>query len=297
MSRNVISGDSRLSLLAPAKINLSLHVRGRLPDGYHALESLVAFAHIGDRLELAPAEETGLHVSGPFGDALAVQGNLVLQAHAALADAVGQTLPCHISLHKNLPVASGIGGGSADAAAVLNGLNRLFGLGMSPLALAEIGANLGADVPVCLSPAPAWMCGIGHEVTRLPDLPEADLVLVNPMRAVSTPQVFTALAATAELTPPQPVPNGFADLAALVDFIKTQGNALTAPAQGLVPEIADCLSALSDAGAVFAGMSGSGATCFALAPSGEGAAIAARYGDMRPQDWVQAGRILGAASL
>ena len=291
-----MSGDDRLSLLAPAKINLSLHVRGRLPDGYHALESLVAFVDIGDRLELAPAEEKRLHILGPFGDALAVQDNLVLQAHAALADAVGQTLPCHINLHKNLPVASGIGGGSADAAAVLNGLNRLFGLGISTPALAEIAANLGADVPVCLSPAPAWMRGIGHEVTRLPDLPEADLVLVNPMRAVSTPQVFTALAAAAELTPPQPVPSGFADLAALVDFIKTQGNALTAPAQGLVPDIADCIAALQKAGAAYAAMSGSGATCFALAPSGEGVAIAARYGDLRPQDWVQAGRLLGAAA-
>ena len=97
MSRNVISGDNRLSLLAPAKINLSLHVRGRFPDGYHALESLVAFADIGDRLELALAEEKRLHILGPFGDALAVQDNLVLQAHTALADAVGQTLPCHIS--------------------------------------------------------------------------------------------------------------------------------------------------------------------------------------------------------
>lgn len=289
-----MSEGDRLSLLAPAKINLSLHVRGRLADGYHALESLVAFADIGDRLEFEIAEETRLSLSGPFGDVLAADDNLVLKAHAALVDIVGQPLPCHISLHKNLPVAAGIGGGSADAAATLNGVKQLFGLDLSAAALSDIAAGLGADVPVCLSPAPAWMCGIGHQVTRLPDLPAADLVLVNPMRAVATPQVFKALAASAELTPPQPVPQGFADFGELIGFLNGQGNALTIAAQGLVPEIADCLTALFDAGAVFAAMSGSGATCFALAPIGAGAAMAARYGESRPQDWVQAGRLLAA---
>lgn len=294
MSLPLMSGHDRLSLLAPAKINLSLHVRGRLADGYHALESLVAFADIGDRLDFEIASDTGLTLSGPFDDEVAFDDNLVLQAHAALVRHIDHALPCHIGLQKNLPVASGIGGGSADAAATLNGLNRLFDLRLTPDVLSDIAATLGADVPVCLAPAPAWMTGIGHEVTRLPALPQADVVLVNPMQGVSTPQVFEALAASPELTPPQPVPAEFVNLASLIDFLNKQGNTLAAPAIELVPNIADCLVALTDAGAMFAAMSGSGATCFALAPEGEGGAIAARYREFRSQDWVQAGHLLTA---
>lgn len=292
-----MSGDDRLSLLAPAKINLSLHVRGRLPDGYHALESLVAFADIGDRMGFEKAAETSLSLSGPFAAGLAVDDNLVLKAHALLTDYVGRDLPCHMTLEKNLPIASGIGGGSADAAATLNGLNRYFDLALTPHALSEIAAALGADVPVCLSSAPAWMTGIGHDVTRLSALPAADIVLVNPMQAVATPAVFEALAASPALASSQPVPERFTDLAALIVFAGAQGNALTGVAQALVPEIGDCLATLVDAGAYFAAMSGSGATCFALAPSGDGAAIAARYGALRPRDWLQAGRLLGAVAV
>ena len=288
------SGHDRLSLLAPAKINLSLHVRGRLADGYHALESLVAFADIGDWLDFEIASETRLTLSGPFDDGLALDNNLVLKAHAALVTHIDHALPCHIGLQKNLPVASGIGGGSADAAATLNGLNRLFDLRLAPDVLSDIAATLGADVPVCLAPAPAWMSGIGHEVARLPALPQADVVLVNPMQGVSTPQVFEALAASSELTPSQTVPAEFVNLASLIDFLNRQGNTLAAPALELVPGIANCLMALTDAGAMFAAMSGSGATCFALAPEGEGGAIAARYREYRSQDWVQAGRLLTA---
>lgn len=283
-----------LTLSAPAKINLSLHVRGRRADGYHDLESLVGFVDIGDQLRFQKAAQTDLEISGPFATGLQANGNLVLKAHAALAAFVGQSLACRIVLEKNLPIASGIGGGSADAAATLHGLNTLFDLALGESELIKIAATLGADVPVCLSPAPAWMCGIGHEVTRLTALPAADIVLVNPHKAVSTPEVFKALAASFELTPSQSVPQGFADLAALIGFVQAQGNALGAPAQALVPDIADCLRALSQAGADFAAMSGSGATCFALAPIGDGAAIAARYQKARPHDWVQAGRLLGA---
>ena len=138
------------------------------------------------------------------------------------------------------------------------------------------------------------MSGIGHEVARLPALPQADVVLVNPMQGVSTPQVFEALAASSELTPSQTVPAEFVNLASLIDFLNRQGNTLAAPALELVPGIANCLMALTDAGAMFAAMSGSGATCFALAPEGEGGAIAARYREYRSQDWVQAGRLLTA---
>jgi 4-diphosphocytidyl-2-C-methyl-D-erythritol kinase len=291
MSQEFMSGPARRSLLAPAKINLSLRVRGRLENGYHALESLVAFADIGDRLDIEKGTQTALSLSGPFGDALAAEDNLVLKAHAALADAVGQALPCHISLHKNLPVASGIGGGSADAAAALRGLNDVFDLQISDAALVKIAATLGADVPVCLSPAPAWMCGIGDEITRLPPLPDTDIVLVNPLVPVATAAVFEALAASSDVTEPQTCPTAFSDLAALIDFLQAQGNALSAAAQNLAPAIKDCLAAVSDAGADFAAMSGSGATCFALVAPGQGAGLAARYRAIRPSDWVQAGKL------
>lgn len=289
---------TRLSLLAAAKINLSLHVRGRQADGYHALESLVAFADIGDRLHFEFAEETRLSLSGPFGGALATEDNLVLRAHAALADFVGKSLPCHISLHKNLPVASGLGGGSADAAATLNGLNTLFALGLSHAELAKIAAPLGADVPVCLSSAPAWMCGIGHQVTRLGALPAADIVLVNPLQPVATAGVFAALAAAPQLTPPQDCPSGFETLDALIEFVKNQGNALFRPALSIVPDIAACLDALHEAGAAHAAMSGSGASCFALVEPGQGGDVAARYARLRPHDWSRTGALLhdGAAA-
>ena len=288
------TGD-RLSLLAPAKINLSLHVRGRRSDGYHALESLVAFTDIGDFLDLEAAEEPQLIMSGPFSDALVVEDNLVLRAHAALAAHVGTPLACHMTLHKNLPIASGIGGGSADAAAALNGLNQLFGLQLGADILSELAKALGADVPICLSPEPAWMTGIGHDVKRLAYFPQADVVLVNPMQAVSTPEVFKVLGAASELVSPQPVPEGFGDFDDLLGFLEGQGNALAAPAQTLVPEIADCLAVLSDSGAAFAAMSGSGATCFALAPMGQGMRLAANYRETRTEDWVQAGTLIGVA--
>ena len=287
--------DDRLSLTAPAKINLSLHVRGRRSDGYHALESLVAFTDIGDRLDFEAADETQLIMSGPFGDTLVVEDNLVLRAHAALAAHVRAPLACHMMLHKNLPVASGIGGGSADAAAVLNGLNQFFDLQLGSGILSELAKALGADVPVCLSSEPAWMTGIGHDVKRLVDFPQADVVLVNPMQAVSTPEVFKVLDAAPELVSPQPAPEGFGGFDELLGFLKGQGNALTAPAETLVPEIGDCLAGLLDNGALFAGMSGSGATCFALAPMGQGMKLAANYRESRPQDWVQAGTLIGVA--
>lgn len=288
--------DDRLRLLAPAKINLSLHVRGRRSDGYHVLESLVAFADIGDRLDFEAAEETQLIMSGPFGDALVVDDNLVLRAHAALAAHVGAPLTCHMTLHKNLPIASGIGGGSADAAAALNGLNQFFGLQLGVDILSELAKALGADVPVCLSAGPAWMTGIGHDVTRLANFPQADVVLVNPMQAVSTPEVFKVLGTAFELVSPQPVPTGFGGFDDLLGFLEGQGNTLAAPAQTMVPEIADCLAALSDSGAAFAAMSGSGATCFALAPTGQAMNLAANYRAIRPQDWVQAGTLIGMAA-
>ncbi len=246
---------------APAKLNLALHVTGRRGDGYHLLDSLVAFAAVGDRVALQPGP-LGLRIDGPFGAALTADGdNLCLRA-ARLAGGAAQ-----IRLTKNLPVASGIGGGSADAAAVLRGLARMG----HPLP--DAAHRLGADVPVCIASDPARMQGIGEIVTPVPRLPSVPLVLVNPGVAVATPQVFAAM--DRRDNPPLPQVTRFADLAALIGWLSVTRNDLQAPAQQIAPVIGTVLSALTATGAAFARMSGSGATCFGLYPTPGAAQIAA----------------------
>ena len=285
-----------LSLLAPAKINLSLHICGRQADGYHALESLVAFADIGDRLTFEDAERSELVVQGEFAADLRQQGveNLVQRAHKRLEQALGVDLSCRITLHKNLPLAAGLGGGSADAAATLRGLNRFFALDVPHFMVSRLAQDLGADVPVCLSPRAAWMRGIGHDVTGLPDLPDADIVLVNPRIDLPTARVFESLSAAAQLSPPQDIPQQFSDVSAVTDYIAAQGNDLYAAAVSHVPDIEACLRGLRESGAVYAAMSGSGASCFALAAPGTGGDVAQAYRGHRPDDWVAAGRLIGA---
>lgn len=233
---------------APAKLNLSLHVTGRRADGYHLLESLVAFAGTGDVVTLS-AGPLSLRLEGPFAAGLmAEEDNLCLRA-ARLADAA-----VTIRLTKNLPVASGIGGGSADAAAVLRGLAR-----MGYALPAEIW-RLGADVPVCLQSAPARMEGIGERLTPLPFLPAVPLVLVNPGVAVATPQVFAGL--SRRDNPPLPPIPDFTDAGSLIRWLHGTRNDLEASARVIAPVIDEVLQALSATGAAFARMSGSGATCF-----------------------------------
>jgi 4-diphosphocytidyl-2-C-methyl-D-erythritol kinase len=279
-----------LRVSAPAKINLILKITGRRDDGYHLLESLVAFADIGDRLFINKSETSSLQLSGPFAAALG-KANIIAQAHVRLASHAGQALHSQIILEKNLPVAAGIGGGSADAAAALRGLAQLHNVDVP---LTEIAASLGADVPVCLDTAPAWMSGIGHNIERLPDLPPADIVLVNPRVALSTADVFAAFAAKGEFSKPINAPEGFASSAGLLDFMRAQGNDLQAAACSRASEIEDCLAALRKAGLAYVAMSGSGATCFGLSAPGSGRAMAARYRTMREKDWVVAGRLIGA---
>lgn len=245
---------------APAKINLALHVTGRRADGYHLLDSLVAFAAAGDVVRLEPGP-LALRIDGPFAADLPGGDNLCLRAaRLAGADAA-------ITLTKNLPVASGIGGGSADAAAVLRGLARLG----HPLPAGTEG--LGADVPVCLASGPARMQGVGEDVTPLPPLPAIPMVLVNPGVALSTPQVFAAL--TARDHPGLPAIPRFAGLADLRGWLGTTRNDLEPAALSLAPVIGQVLSALTGTGAGFARMSGSGATCFGLYETPAAARIAA----------------------
>ena len=283
-----------------AKLNLGLRVRGRLPlsdkrGGMHVLESLVAFVAVADTITIAhTSTDNGADNTPPDLPA----DNLVRRAHRALEQASGRTLDCHLSLQKRIPIAAGLGGGSADAAATLRLLVKFFGLDATP-ALPAIAATLGADVPVCLSAQPAWMCGTGEQISRLSPLPQADIVLVNPRRALSTAQVFKRLRAShapyGELAAAQSMPVAFGGFAALCAHVAAQGNDLTQAAIAIVPSIADCLRVLEKCGAPIAAMSGSGATCFALVGRGEGAALARAYGAARPQDWCVATQLISAA--
>lgn len=256
-------------MFAPAKINLCLHVGAKRPDGFHELESLVVFARAGDELSFAASDALSLTVDGPFADALAGEAdNLVLRAARALQAAGGCACGARIALTKNLPVASGIGGGSTDAAAALRGLDALWGLKMAPDALRRIGEGLGSDVPVCVEPAASWMAGRGESVTALAGIPRAPMVLVNPNVPVPTGQVFRALSERRGVGLPMPPPMDGLD--ALIAWLRRTGNDLEAPARIIAPAVAETLDALQALpGALMARMSGSGATCFALFDSDE----------------------------
>jgi 4-diphosphocytidyl-2-C-methyl-D-erythritol kinase len=257
---------------AQAKVNLFLRVVGRRADGYHLLDSLAVFPPLGDRLTAVPADGLSLAVEGEFAGALAAEAdNLVLRAARALAAAAGIVPHAALTLDKRLPVASGIGGGSADAAAALRLLARFWGVRVP---LTGIAAELGADVPVCLAARAARMAGVGEVVGTAPRLPRFGLVLVNPGGAVATPAVFKARAggfsASARL------PAAWPDAAAMAADLTALGNDLQAPALALHPPIGDALAALmAQPGQLLTRMSGSGATCFALFPDAPAAEAAA----------------------
>lgn len=270
---------------APAKINLSLHVTGRRGDGYHLLDSLVIFADIGDRLHLAPSPEISLAVTGPRAAGVPADAdNLVWKAAALMGAGVRGAA---ITLEKHLPAAAGLGGGSSDAAATLRALAALWGVALPP---ASAILALGADVPVCLAPAPVRMRGIGEHVTPAPELPALGLVLVNPGVDVPTGAVFAALPCRANQPMPKALPR-WPDSAALAQWLGAQRNDLEAPARALAPPIEVALAALNGTqGCQIARMSGSGATCFGLFP-GRAAARAAALAISRaePGWWVAAG--------
>ena len=265
-----------LTEFAPAKINLHLHVVGRRADGYHLLDSLVAFAGIGDQLTVSQSDLLSLRLTGPFAGALAAEPeNLVLRAARLLADHAGIRPVGALVLEKNLPVASGIGGGSADAAAALRLLSRFWGVAPNQDDLTQIAQRLGADVPVCVASQPALMGGIGEVLSPAPRLPPAGLVLLNPGVAVSTPSVFRARSAGFS-SPAEFPPQGWQSVEALVRSLLLTGNDLEPPARALAPAIGAALEALAAIPeCLLARMSGSGATCFGLFASPEIAEAAA----------------------
>jgi 4-diphosphocytidyl-2-C-methyl-D-erythritol kinase len=278
--------------LARAKINLDLHVTGRRADGYHELDSLTAFAAIGDRLVLHEHDRLELALSGPFAGALAAEpDNLVLRAARRLAACAGRSAAVRITLEKRLPVAAGLGGGSADAAAALRGLNRLWRLGMTQADLAGLAAGLGADVPVCLAARTARMRGVGEQVEPWDGLPPLAVLLVNPDLPLATAAVFGALEAIGEPAerawPPPSEP------AAFVEWLCAGDNHLEAPAARLLPPIQGVLATLAaQEGCALARMSGSGATCFGLfASAALRDAATAAIGRARPGWWLAASTI------
>jgi 4-diphosphocytidyl-2-C-methyl-D-erythritol kinase len=245
---------------APAKINLFLHVGERRADGFHPLQSLAVFTDMGDVLRMKPSDALSLRVEGPFAKGLDGEGdNLVLRAARALGD-VGAAL----TLTKNLPVASGIGGGSSDAAAALRGLRALWNDNRDDMALRVIAAGLGSDIPVCLDAVAAFMEGRGEILRGVEAMPRVPMLLVNPGVAVPTRDVFAALQTRSGAD--MELPRGhFRDTADLLRFLETTRNDLEVPARAIQPVIGDVLTALAALpGALLSRMSGSGATCFSI---------------------------------
>jgi 4-diphosphocytidyl-2-C-methyl-D-erythritol kinase len=288
---------AEMRVAAPAKINLYLHVVGRRTDGYHELDSLVAFADIADFVTARPAADLSLAVNGPFAAALGGAGadNLVLQAACLLASHCGVTAGAALRLTKNLPVASGIGGGSSDAAASLRALQTLWKLQPSVNDLGGLAARLGADVPICLLGRPAWLGGIGELLAPAPALPPVSVVLANPGIALATPAVFKAR--RGPFSAPSRFAGSIPDAAGLAQLLASRRNDLTEAAIGIVPAVADVLARLAACeGALIARMSGSGATCFALfAETTAARAAATRISGERPGWWVAAGRLAAAS--
>jgi len=281
------AGDPRaVTEPARAKLNLYLHVTGRRADGYHLLDSLVAFAEAGDTLRAAPADSLSLAVDGPFAAALRGEpDNLVLRAARALAAVTGAKGGAALMLTKTLPVASGIGGGSADAAAALRALCRLWQVTPPRDVLDAIAIKLGADVPVCLDGGTAFIGGVGERRDPSPRLPATGLVLANPGVPLATPAVFAkrsgAFSEAARFTTP---PRDVGDLAAL---LRERRNDLTEAATALVPAVRDILAALeASPGCLLARMSGSGATCFGLYADRGAAVAAAALLKRNPGWWV-----------
>lgn len=253
-----------VSVNAPAKVNLYLHVTGKRADGYHLLDSLFVFAADGDVVTVRDSDGLTLDMSGDYAAFLSNgEDNIVVKAARALAKAAGVEPKAAISLEKNLPVASGIGGGSTDAAATLKALSRLWNVRLSDEKTMEIALALGADVPSCLAAKPVCVSGVGEKLTPAPELPPLALLLVNPNRPVSTPAVFKSRAPV--FTAPAPFTRKMTDFDEFVDELKKRRNDLSDAARALEPAVSDVLDALrADPLCRLARMSGSGGTCFGV---------------------------------
>lgn len=292
-SAPALVGDGR------AKVNLTLRVVGRRVDGYHDLESVVAFADCADRLSLVPGSELQLKTTGPLAQACGeLDDNLVFKAARLLSERVADLKLGSFTLHKVLPVAAGIGGGSADAAAALRLLAEANGLALDDSRLLEVAQLTGADVPVCLASRACVMTGVGETLLPLA-LPKLPCVLVNPRVPVATRDVFEALGlrngellvGATDVIRAIAWPEDGTSTGEWIEALAAGINDLQAPAIGIQPAIGEVLSALDAAdGARLARMSGSGATCFAIFDDVAAAQAAAQKIQLtQPQWWVHAG--------
>lgn len=289
-----MKADIRGSLereIARAKVNLFLHVLGQRPEGYHTLESMVVFPAIGDLIEVRDAaEEIDVTTRGPFCTGLErPRSNLVYHAAKALADRIASRPGAHVTVTKSLPVAAGLGGGSADAAATLRLLSRLWPDAPTGDALRDIAFSLGADTPVCLLSRPSMVSGVGESLAPAPSFPGFWVVLANPKQHLPTSEVFNSLEKRDNLPGPQP-PGDFASFDALTRWLMLQRNDLEMAARRIRPIIGQVLSALNwDPRCRLARMSGSGATCFGLFETDSHALAAAeRIRRTEPGWWVAA---------
>lgn len=295
MGGTLPASPRRLAVLAPAKVNLFLHVVGRRSDGYHLLESIFAFADVGDRLEAETAEDFSFALTGPFAKACRKTGcggenNLTLKAARALHGQLGGEGPkATLSLCKNLPLSAGLGGGSSDAAAALKALQVLWDAEVDEEDLFSLALSLGADVPACLLGEPCFVSGIGDEITPLTQFEDLPCVLANPGLPVATGEVFKTFARR-EFPFSHPLGLRPEFNTGLWELLENTRNDLEQAACGLVPEIGKVLLALKAAkGARLCRMSGSGATCFCLFDDPEAAADAARaIAAGNPTWWVRA---------
>jgi 4-diphosphocytidyl-2-C-methyl-D-erythritol kinase len=292
-----LSASTIVRRRAPAKINLFLHVVGRRPDGFHLLDSLIAFAAYGDELTAEPARDVSLAIDGPFAGSLSAgDDNLVLRAARLLQAECGTSKGARLRLTKNLPVASGIGGGSADGAAALSALAQLWDANISADRLRALGLQLGADLPVCLAGRASFVGGIGERIDPAPPMADLDILLVNPLIPLPTVDVFRRRAQGpdgARFTAPGRWRELAAGADALCERLADCRNDLTDAAAALVPEIGDVLRTLgAQPGCRLARLSGSGATCFGLFtdPAVAQTAAAAMLA-MRPHWWAVATRL------
>jgi 4-diphosphocytidyl-2-C-methyl-D-erythritol kinase len=281
---------------ARAKVNLTLKVRGRRSDGYHELESLVAFADVHDRVTLEPGAACGVEVAGPWAHHI-VGENLLARTVALLREAYPTLRLGTVHLEKSLPVAAGLGGGSADAAALLRAMRRANGERAPSIPWLEIAAQLGSDVPVCFLDRPALIWGRGERTAVLPSLPAMPAVLANPRKPLQTGQVFAALGSGPAAAPvaQNPTAPNLAGLSVALDYMRAHGNDLEPVAIGLMPEIAEIKAALvAQSGCCLVAMSGSGPTCFAVfSTRADAGQAAARVAAAKPGWWVASTTLTG----
>lgn len=291
-----MSLTSSITVAAPAKINLYLHITGKRDDGYHTLGSLVVFAEIGDRIDISENDTLALHIDGAFADrfhgsektADPESTNIVIKAARGLCDLLGIAPDFKLTLHKTLPLASGIGGGSADAAATVKAILQFHDLDPATVkGLDDFLLSLGADVPVCFYGQPCHMSGIGEIIKPAQGVPPLHMVLVNPLEACSTAEIFKQL--NGQFTPDDDYAADWDDARSFISFLQSRGNDMEDAAVSVTPVIADILCDLAATqNCLLSRMSGSGATCFGLyETAADAAAAAAQIQSARPQFWVR----------